>query len=85
MYSCVAVSPRSLQRRLSEAGTSFARTVDAVREERAKTFLRSGDVSLAEASWLLGFSEQSAFTRAFKRWTGVSPTEWRRAGSAARR
>jgi AraC-like DNA-binding protein len=81
----VGVSPRSVQRRLAEAGTSFARTVDAVREERAKVFLRSGDVSLAEVSWLLGFSEQSAFTRAFRRWTGVSPTEWRRASSSARR
>lgn len=81
----VALSPRSVQRRLAEGGTSFARTVDAVREERAKAFLRSGDVSLAEVSWLLGFSEQSAFTRAFRRWTGASPTEWRRKGAAASR
>jgi AraC-like DNA-binding protein len=74
----LALSPRSLQRRLAEAGTSFARTVDLVREERAKAALRSGDVAIAEVSWLLGFSEQSAFTRAFRRWTGASPTEWRR-------
>lgn len=81
----VALSPRSLQRRLAEAGTSFARAVDAVREERAKGFLRSGDVALAEVSWLLGFSEQSAFTRAFRRWTGLSPTEWRRKDTSRRR
>lgn len=80
----VALSPRSVQRRLADAGTSFAQAVDAVREERAQAFLRSGDVSLAEVSWLLGFSEQSAFTRAFRRWTGLSPTEWRRKGSSGR-
>lgn len=74
----VALSTRSVQRRLAEAGTSFAQAVDAVRAERAQAFLRSRDVSLAEVSWLLGFSEQSAFTRAFRRWTGLSPTEWRR-------
>jgi AraC-like DNA-binding protein len=80
----LALSPRSVQRRLAEAGTSFARMVDAVREERAKAALRSDEVSLAEVSWLLGFSEQSAFARAFKRWTGVSPTEWRRTASSRR-
>ena len=73
----VALSPRSVQRRLAETGTSFGRVVDAVREERAKSLLASADVAVAEVSWLLGFSEQSAFTRAFRRWTGSSPTEWR--------
>ena len=74
----LGLSPRSLQRRLDEAGTSFAEILDTAREERAKVFLRAGDVSIAEVSWLLGFAEQSAFTRAFRRWTGRAPTEWRR-------
>ena len=74
----LATSARTLQRRLGEEGTSFARLVDEVRRERAETFLRAGDVSIAEVSWLVGFSEQSAFTRAFRRWTGTSPTDFRR-------
>lgn len=73
----VGLSRRSLQRRLQEAGTPFGRLVDAVRRERAEAFLRAPDVSIAEVSWLLGFSEQSAFTRAFRRWTGEPPAGWR--------
>jgi AraC-like DNA-binding protein len=72
------MSRRSLQRRLGASGASFAELVDAVRRERAQVFLDAGDVSLVEVSWLVGFSEQSAFTRAFKRWTGRSPAEYRR-------
>ncbi len=71
-------SRRSLQRRLTASGTSFARLVAEVRRERAEAFLAARDVSVAEVSWLVGFSEQSAFTRAFRRWTGRSPTEFRR-------
>lgn len=74
----LATSARTLQRRLGAEETSFARLVDEVRRERAETLLRAGDVSVAEVSWLVGFSEQSAFTRAFRRWTGTSPTEFRR-------
>ncbi|HEY6106565.1 MAG TPA: AraC family transcriptional regulator ligand-binding domain-containing protein [Anaeromyxobacteraceae bacterium] len=79
-------SRRSLQRRLEECGTSFAKLVAAARRERAEAFL-ARDVSVAEVSWLVGFSEQSAFTRAFRRWTGRSPTQFRRgaATAAARR
>jgi AraC-like DNA-binding protein len=80
----LATSARTLQRRLAAEGSSFARLVDAVRRERAEAFLRAGDVSVAEVSWLVGFSEQSAFTRAFRRWTGSSPTGFRR-GRMARR
>jgi AraC-like DNA-binding protein len=76
----LATSARTLQRRLGGAGSSFARLVDEVRRERAEGFLRARDVSIAEVSWLLGYSEQSAFTRAFRRWTGRSPTAYRRAG-----
>lgn len=77
-------SSRTLQRRLEAAGTSFAAQVDQVRRERAEAFLRAPDVSIAEVSWLLGFAEQSAFTRAFRRWTGATPTAWRRARSVGR-
>ncbi len=75
----LGTSRRSLQRRLGEEGTSFQEVLDAVRRERAEVFLRAPDVSVAEVSWLLGFAEQSAFTRAFRRWTKESPSRWRRA------
>lgn len=74
----LGTSPRTLQRRLRAEGTSFAAVVDGVRRERAQAFLEAPDVSMAEVSWLLGFAEQSAFTRAFRRWTGQAPTRWRR-------
>ncbi len=74
----LGTSARTLQRRLRDGGTTFAALLDAVRRERAEGFLRAPDVSIAEVSWLLGFAEQSAFTRAFRRWTGVAPTDWRR-------
>ncbi|MBI5070589.1 MAG: AraC family transcriptional regulator ligand-binding domain-containing protein [Deltaproteobacteria bacterium] len=75
----LALSARTLQRRLEAAGTSHARLLAEVRRARAEALLRAGDVSVAEVSWLLGFSEQSAFTRAFRRWTGRAPTAFRAA------
>jgi AraC-like DNA-binding protein len=75
----LGLSERTLQRRLEAADTSFAQLLDEVRRERALVFLGAPDVSIAEVSWLLGFSEQSAFTRAFRRWTGEAPSGWRRA------
>jgi AraC-like DNA-binding protein len=80
----LGTSRRSLQRGLERAGTTFARLADQVRRERAQTLLAARDVSIAEVSWLLGFSEQSAFARAFRRWTGRSPTAARRSRAAAR-
>lgn len=74
----LGVSTRTLQRQLKERGTEFSALVDEVRRARAEAFLAARDVSIAEVSWLLGFREQSAFARAFKRWTGRSPTRWRR-------
>jgi len=78
----LALSRRTLQRRLGALGTSHARLLAEARRARAEACLGAGDVSVAEVSWLLGFSEQSAFTRAFRRWTGRSPTAFR---AAARR
>ena len=78
----VRISARTLQRRLGGEGTSFAALLDEVRRERAEAFLAAPDVSIAEVSWLLGFAEQSAFARAFRRWTGAAPDAWRRARRA---
>ena len=71
------MSPRTLQRRLDENGISYADLLDDVRQTLAKDKLHDGDLSIGEIGFLLGFSEQSSFSRAFKRWTNQSPADYR--------
>lgn len=71
------MSGRTLQRRLSELGYSYQSPVDETRRQLAKDLLRQTDYSLTEVSFMTGFSEQSAFTRAFKRWAGQTPRSFR--------
>lgn len=68
------MSPRALQARLRESGTSFYVLVSETRATAARRYLRDTDLPLAEIAFLLGFSEQSAFTRASQRWFGDSPS-----------
>lgn len=68
-------STSTLQRRLRGEGTSFQALLDATRRELALDYLRSGEHSVADIAFLLGFSDQSNFTRAFRRWTGQTPRE----------
>lgn len=72
------MSPRSLQRRLAEQGHSFQTLLGQTRQQLAEAYLRDASVELAEVALLLGYSEQSAFTRAFRHWTGLPPLQWRR-------
>ena len=72
------MSPRSLQRRLAEQGQSFQTLLGQTRQQLAEAYLRDPNVELAEVALLLGYSEQSAFTRAFRQWTGQAPLQWRR-------
>lgn len=74
------VSTRTLQRKLTRAGVTFAQVVENVRAELAKDYL-SGDTPISEVAFLLGFSEQSSFHRAFRRWTGMAPGRWRSAAT----
>ena len=74
------MSVRSLQRRLHEVGTTFRTLLEMVRKDLAATYVRDSEIELVEVAFLLGFSDQSAFSRAFKRWTGSSPSEVRKAG-----
>ena len=76
----LAMSPRTLQRRLRDEGVVFNDVLDAMRFQAAKSYLAQGDVAGAEVAYLLGFAEQSSFNRAFKRWSGQTPTEYRRRG-----
>ena len=75
----LAMSERSIQRSLGEEQTSYRRLVDEVRKRLAIEHLSRPGTSATDVAFLLGFSEPSAFTRAFRRWTGTPPTEFRAA------
>ncbi len=71
-------SVRTLQRRLKDEGTSYKEIYDEIRKDVAMCYIDNDDKSLYEIGLLLGFTETSAFYKAFKRWTGLSPGEYRR-------
>lgn len=74
----MGLSCGSLQRRLREQGVSFTTLVDKVRCEMATHYLQQNQLPVSEMALLLGYSEVSAFSRAFRRWFGVSPRQWRK-------
>jgi len=76
----LGMSARSFHRRLAENGLSFQTLAETTRREIALGMLQEERYSLSEIAFLAGFSEQSAFTRAFKRWTGRTPAQFRRTG-----
>ena len=80
MARMLAVSERTLRRRLAEEHTSYSEIRQRELQRRAQALLRSGQLSTAEVAFTLGFSEMSAFNRAFKRWTGATPGQWREHG-----
>jgi AraC-like DNA-binding protein len=73
------MSLRTLQRKLADEDTSYKDILDETRRELADQYLRQGFLSVSEVTYLLGFSEPSNFARAFKRWTGRTPSEFRKA------
>ncbi len=77
------LSTRTLRRRLEQRGLAFRLVLDDTRRRLAEDYLRDPGLQLAEVAQLLGYSEQSAFTRAFRRWTGSTPAAHRRNVSAA--
>jgi AraC-like DNA-binding protein len=72
------MSRRTLQRKLADAETTYQRLVDATRRDLGLRYIEDPRHSITDITFMLGFSEQSAFTRAFRRWTGASPSEYRR-------
>lgn len=74
----LALSPRTLQRRLREAGLSFSQLVDETRQQLVLHYLRDPALELADIAFLVGFSEAGSLARAFRRWTGQTPAEYRR-------
>ncbi|MFO1394230.1 MAG: AraC family transcriptional regulator [Steroidobacteraceae bacterium] len=77
--AALAVSTRTLHRRLAEHGATFEAMLDALRYDIARQMLENSSASLGEISTALGYANGSAFTRAFKRWSGRAPREWRAA------
>lgn len=80
----LCLSERTLQRRLQEAGGSFQQLLDDTRRDLAEQYLAQPDLAPLEIAYLLGFADPSNFYRAFKRWFGVTPGEYRLAARARR-
>ena len=74
----LAMSPRTLQRRLKDHAVVFNDLVDELRFRAAKSYLAQRDIAGSEVAYLLGFADQSSFHRAFRRWTKLTPSEFRR-------
>jgi len=74
----IGMSPRTLQRRLDDEHTTFAALLDRLRLRKAQAMLNEPDVKLIEIAFELGYENPPSFTRAFRRWTGVTPSEYRR-------
>ncbi|MGE3989835.1 helix-turn-helix domain-containing protein [Pseudorhodoplanes sp.] len=75
------ISARTLQRRLADWGVTFEELLDEYRRDRAFRLLMREDHSILEIAYSLGYSDPAHFTRAFKRWTGISPRSYRSAYS----
>lgn len=81
----LAVSARTLRRRLADEGTSFRTLVDEVREALAEELLATGSLPVEQVARRLGYAETASFTHAFTRWKGVSPRAWARGQRRAAR
>jgi AraC-like DNA-binding protein len=73
----LAISPRTLQRRLAHDGTSYQERLDRVRQRVARRLLSSTNLGVGEIAWFLGFEEVNSFSRAFHQWEGMTPHRWR--------
>jgi AraC-like DNA-binding protein len=77
MANALHLSLRSLQRKLHEEGTSYKKILEETRRDLATKYIQNSRLSISEISFLLGFSEISNFSRAFKRWHGQAPSDFR--------
>ena len=69
----LALSARTLSRRLTDEGTSYEEIVDQLRQTLALQYLKDRSISISQIAWLLGYEGSTSFNHAFKRWTGRSP------------
>jgi AraC-like DNA-binding protein len=75
----MGLKPRTLNRLLSKEGTSFIRLLKDARYKNAQRMLRDPSTPVLSVAWSLGYADASAFSRAFRQWSGMTPTEWRQA------
>jgi AraC-like DNA-binding protein len=73
----LGMSQRTLARRLRVEGVTFSQVLDSLKSDLAQRYLADASLSISQIAWLLGYQEVSAFTHAFKRWTGTTPREAR--------
>ena len=79
----IGLSHRTLARKLSAEGLTFSEIAEEMKRDLARHYLRDGDLPISQIAWLLGYREVSAFTHAFKRWTGMTPRQLRAQGPLA--
>ena len=77
--SKLSVSSKTLERRLGERDESFSALSDTIRQDLAKQYLKDTDFRLEQIAYLTGYSEPAALVRAFRRWTGTTPMQFRSA------
>jgi len=82
--AALGLTPRTLQRKLTDSGLSYSGLVEGVREELARRYLQDPAIDITEVAFLLGYYDQSTFHRAFRRWTGDSPGAFRQHALAPR-
>jgi AraC-like DNA-binding protein len=75
------MSARTLSRKLHEEGVAFTEILEETRAALAKSYLAERNLPVSEIAWLLGYREVSSFTHAFKRWTGMTPRQFRLASA----
>ncbi len=80
----LAVSARTLSRKLRDEGVTYAEILEEMRAALARRYLAERDLPVSQIAWLLGYSEVSSFTHAFKRWTGMTPRQFRSSPAALR-
>jgi AraC-like DNA-binding protein len=78
----LGMSERTLARKLSDEGLNFTEIIQQLRRDLAVRYLDDHKLHVSKIAWLLGFRDVSAFTHAFKRWTGKAPSQMRTAGVA---
>ncbi|MBO6754001.1 MAG: helix-turn-helix transcriptional regulator, partial [Spongiibacter sp.] len=84
MAEHLSMSVRTLRRRLKDLGTTYQQFKDELRKEHALRWLNQPELKINAVSALLGFDEPSAFHRSFKKWTGMTPGEYRASRQSAK-
>ena len=75
----LGMSERTLQRRITEEGTTFRQLLNETRHELVRQYLGNASVEITEAAFLIGYEDPNSFYRAFRSWEGKTPAEWRAA------